>query len=300
MHVTTRGPESGPPVLHAAPGFDFGADEEALLDTMLSTAVGEDQYPGDGTASASWPGVGPGTRGVLNTMSPRWFDLSGVVDVPVKPPITRIRGDQDAIVSDGSFFDLAQLGKLGLVPGWRLLLMRPGARCGTVVRVDPTDSTGLVSLVSTLAVVIGVVGVLVPMVPGLLLCWAGVMVWAVFGGAGAIGWAVGAAATVVLALGFAAKYLVPGRNLKRAGVSNLTLLLGGVCGIVGFFLIPVVGLIIGFVLGIFLVELARQQDGSRAWQSTKHALKAAGVSMLIELATALIIAAIWIVGLLAA
>ncbi|MFG2036650.1 alpha/beta fold hydrolase [Dactylosporangium sp. NPDC048998] len=103
---------------YAAAGFDFGADEELLLDTMLSTAVGEDQYPGDSTASANWPGTAPGTRGVLNTMSPRWLDLSGIVDVPVKPPVVWIRGDQDAIVSDGSFFDLAQLGKLGLVPGW--------------------------------------------------------------------------------------------------------------------------------------------------------------------------------------
>jgi pimeloyl-ACP methyl ester carboxylesterase len=103
---------------YAAPGFDFGKDEELLLDTMLSTAVGDDQYPGDGTASANWPGTAPGTRGVLNTMSPGYLNLSGIVDLPVKPPVTWIRGEQDAIVSDGSFFDLAQLGKLGLVPGW--------------------------------------------------------------------------------------------------------------------------------------------------------------------------------------
>ncbi|GGM18903.1 alpha/beta hydrolase [Dactylosporangium sucinum] len=96
----------------------FGDDEELLLDTMLSTATGEDNYPGDGSASENWPGVGPGTRGVLNTLSPRWLNLTGIVDLPAKPPITWIRGDKDAIVSDGSFFDLAQLGKLGLVPGW--------------------------------------------------------------------------------------------------------------------------------------------------------------------------------------
>jgi pimeloyl-ACP methyl ester carboxylesterase len=96
----------------------FGDDEELLLDTMLTTAVGDDQYPGTGTTSEHWPGVGPGDRGVLNTLSPRWLNLSGIVDLPVKPPITWIRGDQDAIVSDASFFDLAQLGKLGLVPGW--------------------------------------------------------------------------------------------------------------------------------------------------------------------------------------
>jgi len=165
------------------------------------------------------------------------------------------------------------------------------------VRVDLNDSSGLVSLISAVAVVIGVVGVLVPMVPGLLLCWAGVMVWALFGAAGGVGWTVAVVVTLVLAAGFAAKYLVPGRNLKRAGVSNLTLLLGGICGIVGFFVIPVVGLPIGFVLGIFVVEYLRQKDGGRAWQSTKHALKAAGLSMLIELATALVIAGIWLVGL---
>ncbi|MGI5244887.1 DUF456 domain-containing protein [Dactylosporangium sp. CA-139066] len=162
--------------------------------------------------------------------------------------------------------------------------------------MDPTDSSGLVSLISAVAVVAGVFGVLIPMLPGLLLCWAGILVWAVFGGHGATGWAVAAAATVVLALGFGAKYLVPGRNLKRAGVSNFTLLLGGLCGIVGFFVVPVIGLVLGFVLGIFLVELARRRDGAQAWQSTKHALKAAGLSTLIELATALLMTAIWLAG----
>ncbi|GAA2364746.1 alpha/beta hydrolase [Dactylosporangium salmoneum] len=103
---------------YAAPGFDFGDDEELLLDTMLSTVVAEGQYPGDGTASENWPGTAPGTRGVLNTIAPRWFNLSGITELPVKPPIVWIRGDQDAIVSDASLFDLAQLGKLGLVPGW--------------------------------------------------------------------------------------------------------------------------------------------------------------------------------------
>lgn len=103
---------------YVATPSSLGDDEELLLDTMLSTAVGDDNYPGTGSTSDNWPGVGPGDRGVLNTLSPRWLDLSGIVDLPVKPPITWIRGDQDAIVSDASFFDLAQLGKLGLVPGW--------------------------------------------------------------------------------------------------------------------------------------------------------------------------------------
>ncbi|MEV0135483.1 alpha/beta hydrolase [Dactylosporangium sp. NPDC050688] len=112
------GPRNVMRAFYVADPASLGDDEEPLLDTMLSTAVGDDQYPGTGSASDNWPGVGPGERGVLNTLSPRWLNLSGIVDLPVKPPITWIRGDQDAIVSDASFFDLAQLGKLGLVPGW--------------------------------------------------------------------------------------------------------------------------------------------------------------------------------------
>src|SRR6185369_9675988 len=53
---------------------------------------------------------------------------------------------------------------------------------GHTTGVNPTDTDGLVTLVSGAAVVVGVLGVLVPMLPGLLLCWAGVAVWAVFGG----------------------------------------------------------------------------------------------------------------------
>jgi pimeloyl-ACP methyl ester carboxylesterase len=102
----------------ADPG-SLGDDEEALLDTVLSTAVGEDNYPGDATASEHWPLIAPGTRGVLNTMSPKWFSVAeALVALDSKPPVTWVRGDSDVIVSDTSLFDLAYLGKLGHVPGW--------------------------------------------------------------------------------------------------------------------------------------------------------------------------------------
>ncbi|GGM08359.1 alpha/beta hydrolase [Nakamurella endophytica] len=102
---------------YVAPGWD-GADEELYLASMLSTAVGEDNYPGDSTTSPSWPGVAPGRRGVLNTMAPTHLDLSAVTDVEPKPPLLWLRGELDQIVSDTSMFDLAHLGALGAVPGY--------------------------------------------------------------------------------------------------------------------------------------------------------------------------------------
>ncbi len=92
--------------------------EETYVDSMLSTAIGDDNYPGDSVPSDNWPGFGAGTRGVLNTMAPVYHDVSGIVDLATKPPILWVHGAKDAIVSDESMFDLANLGKLGFVPGW--------------------------------------------------------------------------------------------------------------------------------------------------------------------------------------
>lgn len=97
----------------------FGDDEELMLDTVLSTATGEDNYPGDAAASPHWPTTGPGTRGVTNAMSPRHFSVAeAFVALDPKPPVEWVRGTADVIVSDTSLFDLAHLGQLGVVPGW--------------------------------------------------------------------------------------------------------------------------------------------------------------------------------------
>jgi pimeloyl-ACP methyl ester carboxylesterase len=104
---------------YAANPDAFGPDEDAMLDSLLSTVVGEDNYPGDGSPSENWPLTAPGRKGVLNTMSPKWFSVAeALVAVSPKPPVVWVRGDADAIVSDASMFDLANLGKLGFVPGW--------------------------------------------------------------------------------------------------------------------------------------------------------------------------------------
>jgi pimeloyl-ACP methyl ester carboxylesterase len=92
--------------------------EDLYVDSMLTTRTGEDHYPGDSVPSEQWPGVAPGGRGVLNTMAPTVCRLDGIVDVEPKPPVLWVRGELDAIVSDTSVFDLAQLGALGAVPGW--------------------------------------------------------------------------------------------------------------------------------------------------------------------------------------
>jgi len=92
--------------------------EDLFVASMLTTVTGEDNYPGDVVAVPAWPGAAPGRRGVLNTLAPTVFDVSGITELAVKPPVLWVRGDADQVVSDTSAFDLAFLGSIGAVPGW--------------------------------------------------------------------------------------------------------------------------------------------------------------------------------------
>jgi uncharacterized protein YqgC (DUF456 family) len=146
-----------------------------------------------------------------------------------------------------------------------------------------------------IVIAIGLVGVLVPVLPGLVLVWAAILVWALEVG-GRLAWVVLALVTVLFVAGTIVKYVVPGRRLRRAGVPWTSTAVGAGLGLVGFFVIPVVGLVVGFVLGVYLAERQRLHATGPAWQSTKQALAAAGLSMLIELGAGLVMAGCWLAG----
>lgn len=164
--------------------------------------------------------------------------------------------------------------------------------------MDLSDTQTLVTVIAGVAIVVGLAGIVVPGLPALPVCWLGVLAWAIFGADGWGRWVVLAIATVLAVIGTVIKFVWPGRALKRTGVPNSSLLAGGVLGLAGFFVVPVVGLPLGFVLGIFLAERARLGDNQLAWPSTKHAVKAAGLAFLVEFAAGLGIAVTWMFGLL--
>ena len=164
--------------------------------------------------------------------------------------------------------------------------------------MDLSDSGTTVNLVAGLVILLGVLGVIIPVLPGLLLCWAGVLFWALLSDAGNGRWVVLGLATLVALAGTVVKYLWPGQRLKSTGVPTMSMLAGGVLGLIGFFVVPVVGLVLGFILGLWLAERVRLGPG-QAWPSTKSALGAVGLALLVELAAALAVAVVWVFGLLA-
>lgn len=92
--------------------------EEMLLTEMLKSVIGDDGYPGDMTPSENWPGLAPGTRGILNALSGKYCNWAGIIDIAPKPPILWTHGTADIVVADGSAWEMGTLGKMGLIPGW--------------------------------------------------------------------------------------------------------------------------------------------------------------------------------------
>jgi uncharacterized protein len=148
------------------------------------------------------------------------------------------------------------------------------------------------------AIATGLVGVVVPVLPGALLVWAAIAVWALAVGS-ATAWAVLAAATLLIGGAQLVKLLVPGRRLRQAGVPRRSITIGVALAVVGFFLIPVVGLFIGFPLGVYLEERRRLGQHASAWQSTREALRAIGLSIVIELSATALAAGAWLAAVLA-
>jgi uncharacterized protein YqgC (DUF456 family) len=73
---------------------------------------------------------------------------------------------------------------------------------------------------------------------------------------------------------------------------------GALGAVVGFFVVPVVGALLGGPAGIFVAELARVREPSRAWASTLEALKGVGLGIVVQFVAGVAMIAVWVMGVL--
>ncbi len=168
----------------------------------------------------------------------------------------------------------------------------PGPMCvaGGDWHTPPMSTAGEILVGAVIAV--GVVGVVLPVMPGSLIVAGGIAIWASETG-GAAAYAVLGTAAALLVGGSLGKWLVAGRHLRTAGVPTSTVTFGGLAGIIGFFVVPVVGLLLGFLAAVYVAERVRLGQHAAARRSTAVAVRATGLAMLVELAGALLAASVW-------
>ena len=157
--------------------------------------------------------------------------------------------------------------------------------------------TELIAALSIVLVVVGVCGIVVPVLPGSLAVLGGLLVWGLWGGS-PFGWLVFGVGAVFVLAGMSAQYLITGRRLKERDIPNRSVVIGLVCGVVGLFVIPFLGLPIGFAIGLLGSEYVRLRDLREAASASWAALKSVGLGMLVELALALAAATALLVGVI--
>lgn len=157
------------------------------------------------------------------------------------------------------------------------------------------DTDILVTVVAGVLLVVAAIGAVYPVLPGSLLAIATLLVW---------GWLVGSAAAwtaaivgaLIATVGWSASTVLTGRKLKQLQIPGRSIAVAVVAGIVGMFVIPVVGLFVGFGAGLLVSEYARHRDLRAALHSSVATLKATGLGVLIEFGMVCLATSVWLIG----
>ncbi len=155
---------------------------------------------------------------------------------------------------------------------------------------------------AVLFIVVGIIGVIIPAIPGVLLVWLTVVVYAYLEGFTAIGYPSVIVVTVIAAVTGSADLWLPMLGAKATGASGWAMaggaigsmigLLAGAFALVGVGALP--GAIVGYVLGTVGGEYYKVRDWRQAVKSGFGTLAGMGVSTLVQLVGALLIAGIFV------
>ena len=135
----------------------------------------------------------------------------------------------------------------------------------------------IATVVAVLLLAIGCIGIVVPVLPGSITVVIGLVIWAVVVRSPE-GWVALALGVPLAIAGMSASLALTGARLKKRQIPNSSVLYGVIGAVIGLFVIPVVGLFIGFAVGLLLSETYRQRDLNAALESSWVALKAMAVS----------------------
>ncbi|MDO5617830.1 DUF456 domain-containing protein [Kocuria sp.] len=152
----------------------------------------------------------------------------------------------------------------------------------------------IATMVTVMLIVVGTIGIIMPILPGSITILIGLIIWAVVVQA-VEGWIALTLGGMLVIAGMSASWVLTGNRLKQRQIPNRSLLFGVIGAIVGVFVIPVVGLFVGFIVGLLASETYRQKNLQAAVESSWVAAKAMGIGILVELTCALVAASTFVV-----
>ncbi|MFW6183550.1 MAG: DUF456 domain-containing protein [Chloroflexota bacterium] len=156
--------------------------------------------------------------------------------------------------------------------------------------------------IAVVFMLVGLAGVIIPLMPGSLLIWLTVVVYAVAERANGFA-AIDPLTLIVITLialvtGLSDLWL-PLVGARVSGSSWRALVFGVVGGILGTFILPLVGSIAGYALGILLGEYQKYGDWDKALKAGAGGLAGWGIATALQLGGGLLILIIFVWQVLA-
>ena len=159
------------------------------------------------------------------------------------------------------------------------------------------DTQIVVTIVAGLLLAVAAIGTVYPVLPGSVLAIITLIAWAWIMGSSAA-WTAAAIASCIAGAGWAASAVLTGRKLKQQQIPKRSIAVAIVSAVVGMFLIPVVGLFVGFGGGLLVSEYMRRRDFRSALSSSVETLKATGIGVLVEFGMVCLAGSVWMIGVI--
>lgn len=156
--------------------------------------------------------------------------------------------------------------------------------------IQPYLLPGLVFI----AMLAGWVGLVIPIYPGLTIIWLAALIFAIIDGFSFPAWLFFAIITVLMIAGNLADNFFIGAKARKTGASWWSIAFGYLIGIAGTLVMPLVGGLLGSILGVLAIEMLRKKDWKIAWITTREMAFGFGWAILVRIAIGAIMILMWI------
>ena len=146
-----------------------------------------------------------------------------------------------------------------------------------------------------LMMLVGLVGTLIPILPGNIFMWVATVFYGFAVGIDVFSLGVLVLVTVLATVSVAVGIVLPKRAATESGTSTSSQLAAVVGAIIGFFAIPVVGVVVGALAGIALAEWWDKREWQAARVSTIAVAKGFGLSALVQFGIGFVMLVVWLV-----
>jgi uncharacterized protein YqgC (DUF456 family) len=152
----------------------------------------------------------------------------------------------------------------------------------------------LVLILAFLLMLVGLAGTVLPVLPGTILIFVGVLIYAFLEGFQAVGWPTLAALGLLTLVATTAELWASSVGAKMGGASGWSVLAGMGGGLVGLLVFNLPGAIIGAVLGVLVSEMVRVGDWQKALKAGSGWAIGWLISAVVQVAVGLAMMAIFI------